>query len=280
MNGKLVAVVVIPLAILMGVSVAGMALLRTADAGSVRTLAAELVLGPADGTFDPASLDGLPEPARRYLTAAIAPGTPLARSVRLDMEGRMRLQGEWFPMRATETLGADGFVWDAGIERAGTDIRVWDSLGPDGGHTRVWLLWLVPAVRSGGDDVSRSAAERAAAERIWLPTALLPEAGVRWEAVGPDTARAHIPVGDLEVAVNLQVDAAGHVTALWLERWGDPGRSGTFRRMPFGGETSEPRSFGGITLPTHVRVGWGYGTDQYAPFFDVTVTGADVSGRT
>ncbi|HEY2290488.1 MAG TPA: DUF6544 family protein [Thermoanaerobaculia bacterium] len=52
---------------------------------------------PATRTFDPAALAHLPEPARRYLTHAIAPGTPLASAVRLKMHGEIKLKG---PRRA------------------------------------------------------------------------------------------------------------------------------------------------------------------------------------
>lgn len=279
MGGNAVNAVLVPAAILAAVSVAGMALLRAADARSARSLEASLAAPPADARFNPRSLADLPEPARRYLAAAIAPGTPLARSARLTMEGRMRLQGEWFPMHATETLSAEGFVWMAGVERGGTPVDVWDSLGPEGGRMRAWLMGLVPVVRSGGDDLTRSAAGRLAAELIWLPAALLPEAGVTWEAVDADTARATFDVAGQTSALHLRVDAAGHLTALWLERRGDPERSGTFRAMVFGGDVAESAAFGGFRIPTRLTAGWGYGTGEYAPFFDATITGADFSGQ-
>src|SRR5207247_11022155 len=42
-------------------------------------------------TFDPAATMGLPEPARRWLGHAIAPGTPLWSSVELTMNGQIKL---------------------------------------------------------------------------------------------------------------------------------------------------------------------------------------------
>jgi hypothetical protein len=278
MGRRALAAVLVPVGILGGVSAAGMALLRASDAGSVRDLEAALTRPPAAERFDPASLDGLPEPARRYLTAAIAPGTPIPRSARLTMEGRMRLKGDWLPMRATQTVAADAFVWDAEVDRRGVHVRAWDTLGPEGGRMRVWLMGVLPVVRAGGPDVTRSAAGRVAAERVWLPTALLPRAGVAWEAVDADTARAHVEVAGEAVTLDLRVDAAGRPTAVWLPRWGDPDGTGTFRPLPFGGDLEGARTFGGTTIPTHIRAGWGYGTDTYSPFFDVTVTDADFSG--
>ena len=42
-------------------------------------------------TFDPAAIVSLPEPARRWLGHAIAPGTPLWSSVELTMHGQIKL---------------------------------------------------------------------------------------------------------------------------------------------------------------------------------------------
>jgi hypothetical protein len=56
------------------------------------TRLAEPATGRAE-RFDPALVAELPEPARRWLTHAIAPGVPLARSVELSMRGEIRLGG-------------------------------------------------------------------------------------------------------------------------------------------------------------------------------------------
>lgn len=57
----------------------------------VRTAWAELSAPtPHPAAFDPAMVAGLPEQARRYLTRAIAPGTPLWQSVELSMAGHIR----------------------------------------------------------------------------------------------------------------------------------------------------------------------------------------------
>jgi hypothetical protein len=58
---------------------------------TIATGLAARVLRPAGpGRFDPAELDGLPEPVRRHLAMAVAPGTPLATSARLAMRAASR----------------------------------------------------------------------------------------------------------------------------------------------------------------------------------------------
>ena len=61
--------------------------------------------------FDPAMLAGLPEPARRWLGHAIAPETPLWRSVELSMRAQIRL-GRWRSFTARQVLAPpDGYIW-------------------------------------------------------------------------------------------------------------------------------------------------------------------------
>src|SRR3569832_1929075 len=51
--------------------------------------------------FDVARIAHLPLGARRYLTHAIVPGTPLANAVRLRMHGEIKLRG-WYPFTAEQ----------------------------------------------------------------------------------------------------------------------------------------------------------------------------------
>jgi hypothetical protein len=73
-----------------------------------------------------------------------------------------------------------GFVWAARAAGviAGSD-RYLDGQGSLDGQGRMdWkLLGLVTVAHADGQDVSRSAAGRAGAEAVWLPTALLPRFG-------------------------------------------------------------------------------------------------------
>lgn len=66
---------------------------------------------PAGSSFAPSMVAGLPEPARRWLTHAIAPGTPLFRTAVLEFAGHIRLGG-WLPFRAVQVhTPPDGYVW-------------------------------------------------------------------------------------------------------------------------------------------------------------------------
>jgi hypothetical protein len=142
--------------------------------------------------FGPAELDGLPEPVRRHLAQAIAPGTPLHTAARLRMRGAIKV-GRWLPFRARQVLSPrQGFVWTA---RAAGLIAGSDRYLEGAGAMQWKLAGLVTLAAGDGPDVSRSAAGRAGAEGVWLPTALLPRFGVRWSAPAGDHMTAAFEVG-------------------------------------------------------------------------------------
>jgi hypothetical protein len=113
-------------------------------------------------------------PGRGHLAQAIAPGTLLHTSARLRMRGSIKV-GRWLPFRARQVLSPHhGFVWSARAAGliGGTDRYI------DGAGAMAWkLAGLVTAAAGEGPGTSRSAAGRAGAEGIWLPTALLPRFG-------------------------------------------------------------------------------------------------------
>ena len=166
-------------------------------------LEGRLLQAPAPGSFRSAELDGLPEPVRRHLTQAIALGTPLATSAWLRMRGHIKV-GRWLPFRARQVLNPHrGFVWSA---RAAGVIAGSDRYLDDAGVMDWKLAGLVRVVHAEGPDISRSAAGRAGAEAVCLPTALLPRFGVRWSATSADQVTARYQVGEtpLEVSYRLR----------------------------------------------------------------------------
>lgn len=108
--------------------------------------------------FDPAVLAGLPEPARRWLTHTIAPGTHLARAVMLEMEGHIRI-GRWMPFRAVQLHAPpDGYVWAARAKLGPLAISGFDRYDNNTGEMRWRLLGHTPVVTAAGPDFDRSAA--------------------------------------------------------------------------------------------------------------------------
>ena len=234
---------------------------------------------PADrGAFDDGDLAGLPEPVMRYLRAAIAQGAPLARAADMVMRGRLRLKGRWLPFRAHEVLAPhEGFVWRA---RVGGVITGSDRC--IGGHGQMdWKLFgLVRVAHAEGDDVTRSAAGRAAGEAVWVPTSLLPRFGVRWDATSEHDLRVGLTIDGADVTLHMRIDDVGHLKWVRLDRWGDPDETGTWGLHPFGFQVTETRRLGPFSIPAAGTAGWFHGTDRWADgqFFRCDITSLDPVG--
>jgi len=226
----------------------------------------------AQGTFRPDTLDEMPDPARRYLAHALAPGAPLAQAVRLAMHGTIKL-GAWRSFEAEQVIRWDrGMTWQATARMLGLPVHGYDRLVDGVGAQRWKLLGLIPVMTASGLDVTRSTAGRLAAETVWLPSALAREE-VAWTAVDANQVQAALTVQGHPVELTLTVDGDGRLEAVTLPRWGDPG-DGAFREEAFGGFADRRETVDGITIPTRLRIGWYPGTERFAAegeFFRVTV---------
>jgi hypothetical protein len=227
-------------------------------------------------TFDVSSLVGLPEPAQRFLRAAIPAEAPLARAVVLEMVGRIRLVGRWLPFTARQILCAGvGFVWRP--EVGGRVLRFVgaDVLGPDGARMEFRLHGRIPVVRADGPDIARSAAGRLAAETVvWLPQGITPQAGASWRPVDDDRAVVAVPVPDGTIDVEVTIGRDGRLRELGLERWN--GSSKPPALQSFGGTVSDIDTFDRITVAARGVVGWDWHTEDQADgeFFRYSITSA------
>lgn len=228
----------------------------------------------APRVFSAELIANLPEPARRYFTFTIQPGTPLLPVVEIDMTGQFSLgtkdKPSYQPMEARQILAAPhGFVW-AMRTRGGMPLSGSDS----GSWTRFRVFWLIPVARLGGDpDHTRSAFGRYVAEAvIWSPAALLPGPAVTWEALDAHSARVTIRHDGLEQALDVTVDADGRPVEVRFERWSNANPDKVHRLQPFGALMSDFRDVQGYRLPFRVEAGNMFGTDEYFPFFLADVT--------
>jgi uncharacterized protein DUF6544 len=224
--------------------------------------------------FDPAELAGEPEPVRRYLTHAIRPGGARAPATRLTMRGRIRA-GLWLPFEATEDLDGRSFDWRARV-RIGplTLLTVDDSFaggGPGTTSGRLFGRWRM--FQSSDEDTTRSAAGRAAVESFWAPLSLLPRAGARWRAEDENKIVATLDLPPERPELTLEIDNEGTIKSACTQRWGNAGQD-HFGYIPCGGTMHAERRFGDLVLPSHVTVGWWFGSERYEPFFEAEILDA------
>jgi hypothetical protein len=157
-------------------------------------------------------LTDLPEPARRWLTHAIAPGTPLWGSVVLTMRGEIRL-GSWRPFTARQVLAPPrGFIWAATARFLGLPVTGFDRYSSGSGQMDWRLGGLVPVMTATGPDVTRSAAGRLAGETALAPTTFR---AATWTP-GADDDRTVVTwrIDDQEESAEFQVDADGRLVSL------------------------------------------------------------------
>lgn len=231
--------------------------------------------------FEAVMLADLPEPARRYLSHAIARGAPLACAVRLKMHGEIRLgRGDgqkWSPFEAEQVIRWDrGMIWRARVKMKGLPVRGFDRL-IDGKAAQRWRLFgVVPVMRAGGPDIARSTAGRVSAEAVWLPSVLV-GGGARWTAEDTSHAHASLVVAGEHADVRLTIDDDGALTGCALSRWGNP-EGEDFHYAPFGGAVLAERTFGAYTIPSELRIGWYPDTPRFEPegeFIRVTIDQAE-----
>jgi len=219
---------------------------------------------PAREHFRRKLLDGLPPPARDWLTHAIAPGTPLSRAARLTMHGTLKVGGRWCPFEATQIHSPDrGMLWKARARMKGLPIVGHDLYAEGHGEMRWRLLGLVPVVTAEGPDIARSARGRLAAETVALVPTWLVGPHVTWTAEGPRAVVARFAIDGEPFDIRLELGDAGALRRVSFQRWGQPRPGGAFGLYTFGCEVLEERTFAGLTVPYRMRAGWFFGEARF-----------------
>lgn len=117
------------------------------------------------------------------------------------------------------------------------------------------LAGVVTIAHQDGPDVSRSAAGRAGAEGIWLPTSLLPRFGATWMVIDDAHIAARFRLASTPIEIHLELDPEGRIRSRVLDRWGDPDRSGRWAWHGFGGDVRDYRRFESLSIPSAGRLG-------------------------
>jgi hypothetical protein len=263
------------------VGVAAMAALAAAvlSAGRRRWDAATAALrgrlladaAPQAGVFAAAALDGLPAPVARYLRAVLRDGQPMPRHVRIDWAGEFNMgrpgNDRWVPFTARQDFvpGAPGFVWDARMRAAGIVVNVRDGLVDGEGSMLGRLLGLATVVdRRGGEAMAVAALQRFLGEAVWLPAALLPAAGVQWQAIDERRALATLIGGTARATLEFRFGTGGMVESVYAaSRSYDDGRNPPSQH-PWQARLLRYGQVDGATVPVEAVVEWLLATGAHA----------------
>lgn len=207
-------------------------------------------------------LEGLPPPVHEYFLAALTPGQPVPSEVRLAHRGTFNSaeRGEkWKPFVSGQrvTLDRPGLVWNATIAvLPGLPVRVHDAYVDGEGILDASLLGLVTLAASRDrEELARGELMRFLAETPWYPTALLPGRGVRWQALGPRTARALLADGDLAVSLDFTFGADRLIESVQAAARGRSVRGG-FEPTPWRGRFWHYERRQGVLVPIEGEVAW------------------------
>lgn len=224
--------------------------------------------------FDPSTIDGLPEPAQRWLRHAIEPGMPLFCAIEIQMSGEIKL-GKWRRFTATQALVPDaGFVWAAHTKLAGLPVSGFDSYSLGEGRMSWRMLGVIPVMSASGYDVTRSAADRLSAESVLLPSSLV---AATWRsAPQPNTATYLRHFGGRAARGRATVTVApdGQLRSVSMLRWGAPlgGRfSEHLFEVTFGGEYL----IDGLAVPDVWSAAWIDGGGNRQEFLRASIDTAD-----
>jgi hypothetical protein len=212
----------------------------------------------------------LPEPVRRYLRHALPAGLPAASGVRLRMAGRIKV-GLWLPFTAVQDCDGRSFEWRARVGLGPlAPLEVVDRYANGVGSVTGRLLGRYELFHQADEHIGRSAAGRAALEAILAPASLLPGRGVSWRAEDDEHIVASSYLEPEQVDVHMQIDSHGALRALSAKRWRDIGKH-SHGYLTFGGDIHSETRFGDLVIPSHLTVGWRYGSAEYKPFFHARI---------
>lgn len=262
-------------------AVAAVTLGRTRHERATKDRVADLLSASERSTaepFDPAHVADLPAPVRRYFETVVEDGQSPTRTVRLTQRGALRLggrTGSWKPMTATQQFTVDppGFVWHADVAVAPfVPARVVDAYEFGRGSLHARLLSVVPVADADpGPEMNEGELLRYLGEAVWFPTALLPAAGVEWEAIDDRSARATIADRGTTASLVFHFDdddLVERVTA--AQRY----RQEADDVAPWTGYFEDYRRVDGVRIPTRAAVAWTL-PDGDRPYWRARITSID-----
>ena len=179
------------------------------------------------------------------------------------MTGQIKI-GRWRRFDAVQLLAPGrGYIWAATTQVLGVPVHGFDRYSHGSGEMDWRAARVIPVSRVRGQDVTRSAAGRLAAEIALLPTAF---GALTWSAHpgDDDRATARMATPDRLERAEIEVDASGRLTGVHMARWGNPDKLPWAGRHPFGVSIEAETRFDGIAIPSSFRAGWWMGGEREA----------------
>lgn len=204
----------------------------------------------------------LPAPVAEYFRTALTDGQLLVAAARIRHAGEFNLNGTekgWSSFESAQQFRVNppGFVWDAAVRMAPlVKVRVRDAYVAGQGSIQAKVLSVVSvADERGKSELNDASLMRYLAEAVWFPTALLPSAGVRWQAIDDNAALATLNDGETTVSLEFRFNERHEVTSVFShERFRDV--KGKYESAAWSGEFWNYEERDGMRIPMNGRVEW------------------------
>ena len=232
----------------------GLAIARQLAHRQLRRDVAALFARTADRSvqhYHEAQLAGLPAPVQRYFRHVLPEGQSYLRGLRLRHGGQFKtdLKKDWMAIEGEQYITAEpaGFIWE-GTTRW---FVARDAYEAGRGSLRVRLLGAMPVVNGSGPHYDEGELLRWLAESTWLPTALLPGAGIAWEAVDEHSARLTFTQGGQSVTCLMHFNERDEIAECESPRY-----FGETTRRPWVCRYAQYRRWHGVLIPTVGEAAW------------------------
>ena len=197
------------------------------------------------------TLTGLPAPVQRYFRHVLTEGQPYLHGLRLRHGGRFKtdLKKDWVAIEGEQYITADppGFIWQGTTRQ----FVARDAYEAGRGSLRVRLLGAVLMVNGRGPHYDEGELLRWLAESTWLPTALLPGAGIAWTAVDEYSAQLTFTQGHQSVTCLMRFNERDEIAVCEASRYFNE----TMRR-PWQCRFEQYRRWHGVLIPTVGEASW------------------------
>ena len=238
----------------LGVPVLGLFVARAGAARRLRADAQRLLAAAAAGSarvYHETQLAGLPAPVQRYFRRVLREGQPYLRGLRLRHTGQFKtdLKKDWMAIEGEQYISADppGFIWQ-GTTRW---FVARDAYEAGRGSLAVRLLGAVPVVNGHGSHYDQGELLRWLAESTWLPTALLPGAGIAWAAVDEHSARLTFTQDGQSISCLVRFNEQGEIAECEALRYLDE-----TTQQPWVCRYAQYRRWHGVLIPTVGEAAW------------------------
>lgn len=229
-----------------------------------------LLADTASGRIDATIPQTLPEPVRRYFERVLPAHGLLPAVTRIRQRGTLRSSCSsvrWLGFTADQVIAArtTEFQWLARVGLgAGLYIDVCDRFVANeaGSEVRLLSLFVLGADR-GRRELTEASLQRFLAEAVWSPAALLPAAGISWQAIDERSALATLACGATRVSLQFRFNAEGEATHVYTPaRW--MRERGRYRAVAWEGRYFDYAWRDGVRVPLRAEVGW-YVDETWCP---------------